>query len=115
MTATIFRAFLSSFLFLWVFYGLYVLVMGVYRAHLSGNLKWYHYCLLGPWVAVGFSVDVVCNITLAAITFWEIPKEWLVTTRLTRYRAKGTPEQQSIAAFICEDLLDLFDPTGDHC
>lgn len=115
MAATILHALLSAFLFLWVFYGLYGLVMGVYRAHLSDKLKWYHYCLLGPWVAVGFTVDVVGNITLAAIIFWEIPKEWLVTTRLTRYRANGTPYQRRIAVFICDNLLDPFDPTEDHC
>ena len=102
-------------LFMNVFYVLYVTVMGIYRAYLSGNLRWYHWALLWWIVVVGWTVDVIANCTVAVIMFGERPKEFLVTTRLTRYRTSGTPYQQKVSQFICDNLLDLFDPTSNHC
>ncbi len=43
------------FVWLWCFYGLYALVMGVYRAHLAGRLKRVSYLLLAPWLFLGGS------------------------------------------------------------
>jgi len=101
--------------FLNIFYVLYVAVMGIYRAFLAGKLCWYHWALLWWVVLIGLAFDVLANCTVAWFVFEERPREWLVTTRLTRYRKTGTTSQQSIAAFICDNLLDLFDPNGDHC
>lgn len=106
---------LYLFVFLNVFYVLYVTVMGIYRAHLAGRMRWYHYLLLWWVILAGVLADVIANCTVAWVAFWERPREWLVTTRMTRYRTNGGPRQQELAAFICDELLDLFDPTGDHC
>lgn len=40
--------------FLWAFWGMYVLVMGIYRAHLSHRLKGLVLVLSLPFVAVGY-------------------------------------------------------------
>ena len=80
------------FVWLWCFYGLYALVMGVYRAHLAKRLSRVSYLLAAPWVAIGYVVDVLTNITLASVIFVELPRELLVTTRLQRYvRGTGWP------------------------
>lgn len=101
-----------------MFWYLYILAMGLYRAHLQGKLKWYTYILAAPALIVAYIVDVIAQYTIASVYFWDLParKEFLVTDRLQRYM--GFP-QDSVryrkAKFICENLLDYFDPAGKHC
>jgi hypothetical protein len=101
-------------LYLWIFWYMYILVMGLYRAHLSKRLTYYTYFLAGPAVLIGLVMDVVANICIS-IPFWEGPKEWLVTTRLSRYSAVNTDWRSDVAKFICANFLDFLDPTGKHC
>lgn len=101
--------------YLWVFWGLYVLIMGVYRAHLAGRLTKTTLVLSLPFLALGYLVDIIANIAIASIVFFELPKEFLVTTRLQRYNRTGTGWRKSLATWICDNLLDVFDPTGSHC
>ena len=107
---------LSVVLFLWAFWGLYVLVMGLYRAHLARRLNRFTTVLGLPFVIAGFSVDVLANITVASIVFVEWPREWLVTDRLQRHiRTPQSAWRTRLASIICDHLLDVFDPSGDHC
>jgi hypothetical protein len=99
---------------LWCFYALYALVMGVYRAHLAQRLSPFAYALLAPFVALGFVVDVLTNITIATLLFGEPPRELLLTTRLQRY-ITGTGWRRNVAAWVCDTLLDPLDPRGEHC
>lgn len=105
-------------LFLWAFWGLYVLVMGIYRAHLAKRLTRVHMVLGLPFVALGYAVDALANFTVASVVFLEPPREWLVTTRLQRYinapSAVGAWRTR-IATWVCDHLLDVFDPRGNHC
>jgi multisubunit Na+/H+ antiporter MnhB subunit len=104
--------------FLAIFYLLYILVMGIYRAHLNKQLKWFHW-VFGAWAAVlvGLVFDVVANVFVAPFFFRQRPYEWLVTTRLKRYL--NNPEthihNKILAQWVCSELLDLFDPNGRHC
>lgn len=100
---------------LWCLYALYALVMGVYRAHLAQRLSRVAYALLAPFVALGFVVDVLTNITIATIAFAEPPRELLLTTRLQRYISDGTGWRRTVAAWVCDTLLDPLDPRGEHC
>lgn len=102
-------------LFLWVFWALYVLVMGIYRAHLSGRMSRVMYALALPWVAVGFAVDVLANLLVATVFFAEAPREWLVTSRLQRHMRTRHGWRYRQARFVCDHLLDVFDPSGEHC
>lgn len=107
---------LAVILFLWVFWGLYVLVMGVYRAHLAKRLTRVTYALGLPWVVVGYAVDIVANIFVASVVFLELPREWLVTDRLKRHIDTGLGTWRGyLAAWVCDHLLDVFDPSGEHC
>lgn len=96
---------------------LYVLVMGVYRAHLGGHLRRYHYVLFAPAVAIGWLVDLLSNWTLAIVIFMDLPQERLVTGRLKRYRKTLHADHRNrrIAEWLCDHVLDVFDPRGDHC
>lgn len=106
---------LALALYLWAFWGAYVLVMGLYRAHLNNKLTPLTTALGLPFVIFGIVVDVLANIFIATIIFLEIPKELLVTTRLARHNTSGSGWRKDIATYICSNLLDVFDPSGDHC
>jgi hypothetical protein len=102
--------------FLWAFWGLYVLVMGLYRAHLDKRLSRAAYVLAAPFLAVGAAVDVLANLTIASLVFLEPPREWLVTSRLQRHnRDHESGWRGDLSEWICTHLLDVFDPTGNHC
>lgn len=105
---------LYTILYLWCFWALYVLVMGLYRAHLNHKLSKFIYFLAAPFLLLGLIVDFLANITLASIVFLDIPREWLVTARLKKYVPKDN-WRGKLARYICDNLLDIFDPTGNHC
>jgi hypothetical protein len=104
--------FLGSIWLLWL---VYVLILGCYRAHLAGRLVGITKWLALPLIAIGYLSDSLINLTLASIVFLDPPKEILFTTRLSRYIKEGTDWRFIIAKRICDDLLDVFDPSGQHC
>jgi hypothetical protein len=106
---------LYALAYLWLFYALYVFTMSVYRAKLSGRLCGLSLVSLYPIVAIAAVMDVLCNYTFACVIFLEPPQELLVTTRLQRHHANNDGWRTTLAAYVCENLLDPFDPTGDHC
>ena len=106
---------LSVLAYLYAFWCAYVLVMGIYRAHLAHRLVGLNKLLALPVVAVGYFMDVACNLIVAPLVFLDWPREALVTSRLIRYKRDDHGWRGRVADFICERLLDVFDPTGDHC
>jgi hypothetical protein len=104
-------------LYLIVFFYLYVLVMGIYRVYLQGRLKGLLFGLCAPVVLVGLVFDVFANLFIAPFIFWKLPREWLVTTRLIKIKADPNAywKHKYIAQYVCEHILDVFDPNGDHC
>jgi hypothetical protein len=100
--------------YLWVFWGMYVLVMGLYRAYLDNRLSRAAKVLGFPYLAFGYVMDVSCNLTIATVVFLELPREGLVTQRLTRLQ-RSSGWRQKVAFWVCTKLLDPFDPSGKHC
>jgi hypothetical protein len=100
---------------LWVFWALFVFMMGVYRAHLLGRLKGLSLVMASPFLAVAFIVDFVMQITVFTVVFAELPRDWLVTHRLRRYMRANHGWRKKWANSLCKHLLDPFDPTGAHC
>lgn len=96
------------------FYALYLSVMALFRAYKAGTMpiasKVFGYQIL----AVGLIVDVVMNLTLFSVFFLELPREWLVTTRLKRH-IHQSGFRGWMARFLCHEILSPFDPTGSHC
>lgn len=105
----------KAVLLLWVFWAFYVLIMGIYRAYLAKRLGLVNLILGAPFVLVGLFLDAFVNLVIAPIIFFDSPREWLVTTRLIRYRNCDSAWRRNIATFICDNLLDVFDPSGNHC
>jgi hypothetical protein len=107
---------LAPIAFLWAFWSLYLLCIGLYRAHLSGRLSRIAAILGAPWLLLGALVDVIAQMTVATVVFAEWPREWLVTQRLQRYiRTEPNSWRGQRAMRLCMKLLDPFDPTGKHC
>ncbi len=101
--------------FLWMFWALYVFAMGIYRAQLAGRLKGVNFVLALPIVIVALAVDVITNLVIAPIVFLDVPRELLVTSRLIRYMAGPAGWRRTVAMYICDNMLDVFDPNGNHC
>lgn len=108
---------LSPVIFLILLWYAYILVMGLYRAHLMGRLhglaKWLAY----PAVIVGWLMDWLANVVIASVVFAEPPARWneLVTDRLSRYVRGPMGRRRTLALWVCVHLLDYIDPTGTHC
>lgn len=67
------------------------------------------------YVAWAWWRDGWFNLTTAADIFDDPAQEWTFTARLKRYRKTGTPEQEALAEFLCDHILDQGDPDGNHC
>jgi hypothetical protein len=108
---------LANLGYLYLFWVLYVFTMGVYRAYLANRLTPFMLVLSAPFVLLAGLMDVVCNLTIATVLCLEMPKEWLVTQRFIRYLhdPKTAPWRKALAAYVCVNLLDVFDPDGNHC
>jgi len=101
--------------YLYAFWCAYVLVMGIYRAHLAKRLVGLNKVLALPVVVLGYAMDVVANWIIAPLVFLDFPREALVTSRLIRYKREDHGWRYQLATWICDELLDPLDPTGDHC
>lgn len=113
---TILYIILSALLSIWTLWYFYIIVMGLYRAKLNGNLSKASLILGAPAIFIGVILDWIINFTIAILVFRELPKSKyeLVTTRLSRY-INGSGWRKSWATNICHHILDVFDPTGTHC
>lgn len=103
---------------LWALWYLYLIVMALYRAHLSGRLSMAAKVLGSPALVIGWLLDWAINWTLAVAWFGEWPHAPmdLVTDRLQRYMAGPPGRRQKHARSICRHLLDPFDPNPKgHC
>lgn len=106
-----------SVLLPWGLWYLFILVMGLYRANLDKRLTRLTKFLALPALVVGYVVDVVVNWTVACVLFLEPPESPLetVTHRLSRYLKTDTGWRRDRAQWVCEHLLDFFDPRNTHC
>ena len=101
-------------LYAYALFAVYILVMGIHRAHLSKRLSGPVLWLCAPLVVLGYAMDCLFNLTIASLVFLERPREWLLTARLQRHML-GTGWRSRLAAWVCDSLLDPFDPDGNHC
>jgi hypothetical protein len=107
----------AALLWLWCFWLLFVLVMGLYRAYLDDRLHGLAKLMAVPALVIAYFVDWSSNWTFATLWFLELPARpgELVTDRLIRYMSQDG-WRKNHARFICHNLLDYFDPrAGGHC
>jgi len=105
---------LGAFLFIaytWVFY-LAVMNLKRNKEHLTPIAKLFAY----PMLSVGLVADVLFNFIFGTILFLEPPKELLMTTRLKRHLKDHKKDwRDRNANWFCNNFLNPFDPSGNHC
>jgi hypothetical protein len=101
----------TSFYVLWV---CYLAVMNLKRAQDNNQLTKLALCLGYPVLIFGLLLDVLVNWVFGTLMFLELPKETVLTSRLKRHRFSES-WRGVLAAFICNQLLNQFDPSGTHC
>ena len=92
---------------------MYVASMGMIRAHAEKKLNGVLWALCLPFVAISLVLDFINNMLVFSLLFAELPREWLVTSRLKRH-AKQHTLRGKIARWLGDVLLNPFDHTGDH-
>lgn len=97
---------------LWV---LYLAVMNLRAAQNAGTLSTAAYKLGLPVLYFGLFMDFAVNMTVCTVLFLELPKDLLVTARVSRHKFTGTGYRKTMATWFCAHLLDPFDPAGCHC
>lgn len=99
---------------LYLLWGFYLIVMTLKRARDAGTLSFPATVLGMPLVWLGVLIDAIANWTICTIIFVELPRETLVTSRLKRLiLTEGW--RGDMAAWFCLNLLNAFDPSGNHC
>lgn len=68
-------------------------------------------------ILVMLVIDFVFNFTVFTLVFLDPPLEWMVTSRLQRYRSDAWPRglRKAVSTFVCEAGLNPFDLTAMHC
>jgi len=94
-------------------YELYAQAMDYKRRR--AELKGWDFVKAWAFVAYAYCKDIWFNLTTASEIFNDPAQEATVTARLKRYRKSGTPQQQALAEFLCDQVLDQGDPDGNHC
>ena len=95
---------------LWI---LYLAAMNLRRAREAGRLSRTALALALPVIALAVAVDVVVNLVLGTLVFFDRPREWTVSARLARY-LPGDDWRARVAYWVAAHLLDPFDPSGSH-
>lgn len=97
--------------FLWVFF---LAVMCLQAARDRKQLTVWNTRFGYTVLVVGWLLDFVVQVTLAALLFWEWPRELTVSGRVKRLIADDDGWRGSVAAWIRDHLLRPFDATGRH-
>jgi len=77
------------------------------------GLHWIIKALMVPHVILGFCLDVLVNVVIGTLLGMELPKEWLFTARLKRWRYQEEGWRETLAVWLCEKGLNPIDPY--HC
>lgn len=64
---------------------------------------------------IGYLCDFLLNLVIGTLLFMEFPREALLSPRVARLQKGEDGYRKTVAAWICANLLDPFDPSGCHC
>jgi len=102
-------------LVLWALWVLYIAMMNIKRVAASQAMPIRVMLLVYPTMAVFELVEIVANLVVCTILFWDWPRERHVSDRLRRYYRN--PDRYGwrmrIVNFL-KPMLDPFDPAGPH-
>lgn len=112
---TLFLAPLYAVLAIYVTLTMYWAIMNFARARAAGTLPPWAFRIGYPLLLAGYLMDFLLNVVVVSWILLEVPRELLVTARLSRHIKSGTGWRKSVATWVCHNLLDWADPKGCHC
>ena len=59
-------------------------------------------------------MSTLLNVLVFTVILLELPKESLLSTRLSRHKRQGKGWRQKLATYLGRIWLDPFDPSGEH-
>ncbi len=98
---------------LWTLWVFFLAVMRLQQVRDTVGLTFWCKVFGYPVLFVGLALDFLCNVFVLSLVLLEIPKEGTVTARLKRHNQGPDGWRKSVAKWA-EQLLDRFDPSGDH-
>lgn len=96
---------------LWIFY---LAVMNIKRAKDLDKLRKPALVMGYPVLLVGYSLDMLANLTVFTVLLLELPRELTVTARLKRHAYGPQTWRRTFSLWFAHNLLDVFDPSGKH-
>ena len=100
----------------------YAAVMNLQRVRDAKKLTREQFVLAYAALGVGLVLDALLNV-VACLLMGVLPRDWLLTMTLIRYKRKGpgksflTRWRYAFSVWVCSRLLDSLDPhpSGCHC
>ncbi len=106
---------LFAVLSIYVTLTMYWAIMCLARARDHGTLPPSARRIAYPLLLTGYLMDFLLNVLVVSFVLLEIPRELLVTARLSRHIKAGAGWRRTVATWVCRNLLDFADPKGCHC
>lgn len=94
---------------------MYLAIMALSRAQRDSKLPKWAFRIAYPLLGLGYLCDFLLNVFVVSWILLEVPRELLVTARLSRHIKSESGWRKSVATWICQNLLDWADPKGCHC
>lgn len=99
-----------------MFYGTWIFYVGFmhikehrHQVQEKAGLLWYG---LWPWFIFAYAMDIVFNLTVGSVLFFELPTQWTFSERIIRHQtSKGW--RLRLANYFCHVYLKPFDE--GHC
>ncbi|WP_228897851.1 hypothetical protein [Acidovorax sp. Leaf73] len=113
MSQAIILAPVYALLLLYALWVVYLAVMNLKRGKTANTLTFWPKFFGYPLLFVGLVLDLICNVFILTIILVELPRELTVTSRLKRHNKTSSGWRKAVAVWA-EQLLDQFDPSGDH-
>ena len=63
---------------------------------------------------IAIVMSTLLNVLVFTVILLELPKEPLLSTRLSRHKRQGKGWRQKLATYLGRIWLDPFDPSGEH-
>lgn len=106
--------FVYSFALLYSTWLFYLAVMNLKRAKDAGTISRVALFFGYPLLWAGLALDILLNVTVCTVMFFDLPQETLTTSRLKRYDRTDKGWRKKLALWWAHNLLDVFDPSGKH-
>lgn len=106
-------AIVALYLFFVMGWILYIAIMSLKRIKSQLN----PFAKVNAYIALwlfGYPWDLVMNL-IVCLFMLRVPRDWILTGTLKRIINTDTGARVAVAAWICANLLNQFDPSGTHC